>query len=80
MVLFEGKRQSLTNAAAREINDILQNLPGWRSKGNKLRFGRYFGAQQAFVREPRSWLKVYPISPSVANSLDFIYRNNLILI
>lgn len=54
MVLFEGKRQSLTNAAAREINDILQNLPGWRSKGNKLRFGRYFGAQQAFVREPRS--------------------------
>ncbi|WP_295280408.1 virulence-associated E family protein [Veillonella sp.] len=50
-VLFEGRRQNLTNAAAREINDILQNLPGWSPKGGKLRFGRYFGAQQAFVRD-----------------------------
>lgn len=50
MVLFEGKRQSLTNAQAREINDILQNLPGWEPSKNKLRFGRYFGVQQAYVR------------------------------
>lgn len=50
-VVFEGRRQNLTNAAAREINDILQNLKGWRPKGSKLRFGRYFGVQQAFVRE-----------------------------
>lgn len=50
-VVFEGRRQNLTNAAAREINDILQNLKGWRPKGSKLRFGRYFGVQQAFVRK-----------------------------
>ena len=50
MVLFEGKRQSLTNAQAREINDILQSLPGWEPSRSKLRFGRHFGIQQAYVR------------------------------
>lgn len=53
-VVFGGTRQNLTNAHAREINDILQQLDGWVPHKNKLRFGKYFGVQRAYVHESRS--------------------------
>jgi putative DNA primase/helicase len=52
--LFEGDQKQLTLGIAREINDILRKIEGWEtySKGSKkLRFGKNYGPQRAFVRE-----------------------------
>jgi len=52
--LFEGDPKQLTPAQAREINDILRRMPGWKpyKKGNgKLRFGKPYGLQRAYIRE-----------------------------
>lgn len=51
--MLQGEQKDLKNGRAKEINDILRGLEGWRpySKGNgKIRFGRNYGAQRAFVR------------------------------
>lgn len=48
---FDGTRQSLNNATARELNGLMQSIPGWEPhKGSrgKLRFGGY-GIQRAYV-------------------------------
>lgn len=51
--LMGGDRKSLTNAKAREIIDILQSTEGWEpyKKGSgRVRFGKIYGIQKAFVR------------------------------
>lgn len=39
----------------REINDVLRNMPGWKkydgNKSGKLKFGKNYGVQRAFVKE-----------------------------
>ncbi|MGL5316431.1 MAG: hypothetical protein ACRC92_24455, partial [Peptostreptococcaceae bacterium] len=51
--LFNGDPKLLTYAQAREINDILRQVEGWKgyekSKG-RLIFGKIYGAQRAFIR------------------------------
>ena len=52
--VMEGDRKNLQNAKAREIIDILQSIKGWNpySKGvGKMRFGKMYGVQRAFIRE-----------------------------
>ena len=52
--VMEGDRKNLQNAKAREIIDILQAIPGWNpySKSvGKMRFGKMYGVQRAFIRE-----------------------------
>ena len=52
--LLEGDRKHLLNAKAREITDVLQAIPGWVPYTNgtgKIRFGKLYGPQRAFVRE-----------------------------
>ncbi len=54
MELFRGDTKQMTPMQAREINDILRKMEGWEpySKGTgKLKFGRNYGLQRAFVRE-----------------------------
>lgn len=52
--VMEGDRKNLQNAKAREIIDILQSIKGWspysKSVG-KMRFGKIYGVQRAFIRE-----------------------------
>ena len=50
--LFSGDPRALTPFNAREINDILRSVEGWKAhdKGaGKLRFGSIYGNQRAFV-------------------------------
>lgn len=52
--VMEGDRKNLQNAKVREIIDILQAIPGWNpySKSvGKMRFGKMYGVQRAFIRE-----------------------------
>ena len=52
--LLEGDRKNLLNAKAREITDVLQAIPGWIPYTNgtgKVRFGKLYGPQRAFIRE-----------------------------
>lgn len=55
--VMEGDRKNLQNAKAREIIDILQSIKGWspysKSVG-KMRFGKMYGVQRAFVRDTSS--------------------------
>lgn len=51
--LFQADPKQMTPIQAREINDILRKLEGWEpySKGaGKLKFGRNYGLQRAFIR------------------------------
>lgn len=51
--LFQGDPKQMYPINAREINDILRKIEGWEeySKGSgKLKFGKYYGLQKAFVR------------------------------
>lgn len=52
--LFQADPKQMTPVQAREINDILRKIEGWQpySKGTgKLRFGKNYGLQRAFIRE-----------------------------
>ncbi|QGU96832.1 hypothetical protein GOM49_10230 [Clostridium bovifaecis] len=52
--LFQGEPKQMTPMQSREINDILRMIEGWESysKGTgKLRFGKTYGLQKAFVKE-----------------------------
>lgn len=51
--LFEADPKQMTPIQAREINDILRKIEGWEpySKGTgKLKFGKNYGLQRAFIR------------------------------
>lgn len=52
--LFEGDAKQLHPMQAREINDILRRLPGWKPYtvgDGRLRFGKIYGKQRAFIRQ-----------------------------
>lgn len=52
--LFDGDARQLNPAVSREINDILKKIEGWGPYENgrgRLRFGRIYGLQTAFIRE-----------------------------
>ncbi|UOQ93399.1 virulence-associated E family protein [Halobacillus shinanisalinarum] len=52
--LFEGDPKQLNPTQAREINDILRKMDGWESyekSRGRLRFGKYYGVQKAFVKK-----------------------------
>lgn len=54
--VLNGDRKTLSNAKARELIDILQSISGWEpyNKGSgKLRFGKLYGVQKAFVPSDR---------------------------
>lgn len=51
--LFQGDPKLMTPMQSREINDILRKLEGWKPYSNtngKLRFGKIYGIQTAFIR------------------------------
>ncbi|MFZ5818228.1 MAG: VapE domain-containing protein, partial [Bacillota bacterium] len=52
--LFNGDPRTLSPMTAREINDILRQVPGWKpyigGTQSRLYFGRHYGRQRAFVR------------------------------
>lgn len=59
--VLSGDRKTLSNAKARELIDILQSLQGWEpyNKGSgKLRFGKLYGVQKAFVPSDRGHNKL----------------------
>lgn len=49
--LMGGDPKNFRPIDARNINDILRNMPGWKPYGSTLRFGKLYGQQRAFVRE-----------------------------
>lgn len=48
--LFKGDVKSFTKIQAREINDILRNLPNWESKSS-IHCGVAYGRQRAFIKQ-----------------------------
>lgn len=59
--VLSGDRKTLSNAKARELIDILQSISGWEpyNKGSgKLRFGKLYGVQKAFVPSDRGHNKL----------------------
>jgi predicted P-loop ATPase len=52
--LFRGEIKDLTDKKAKDINDILKRHEGWEihnSANGKLRFGKVYGLQKAYVRK-----------------------------
>jgi len=49
--LFNGDPKQLTPMTAREINDILSGLHEWEKYNSKLRFGKVYGVQRAYIRK-----------------------------
>ncbi|RRH41216.1 hypothetical protein, partial [Clostridioides difficile] len=49
--LFNGEPKQLTPILSREINDILKGLDGWERYDKRLRFGKIYGSQRAFIRK-----------------------------
>ncbi|AJA50077.1 putative virulence-associated protein E [Clostridium pasteurianum DSM 525 = ATCC 6013] len=49
--LFNGDPKQLNPMQSREINDILKGIEGWKSYEGRLRFGKIYGTQRAFIRE-----------------------------
>ncbi|CEN24377.1 virulence-associated E family protein [Paraclostridium sordellii] len=52
--LFGGDMKMFYKGNAREINDILRKIDGWSALKNgagKLRFGKIYGVQRAFIRD-----------------------------
>lgn len=49
--VFGGDSKAFSLAQQREIKDILRRVPGWKPYDGKLRFGKLYGLQRAFVRE-----------------------------
>lgn len=49
--VMNGDPRNFRPIDARNINDILREMPGWKPYGSTLRFGKLYGQQRAFVRE-----------------------------
>lgn len=49
--LFNGTKSNLSNADSREINGILERLPGWSKAPNPIRINKEYGKQRAYRRE-----------------------------
>lgn len=48
--VFEGSKTNFTSANARELNAIMQAMPGWRAGRAPRFFGNLYGKQRAFIR------------------------------
>ena len=48
--LFNGDPKKLTPIQSREINDLLNQIEGWKKHKTSLRFGKSYGKQRAFTR------------------------------
>lgn len=51
--LFNGDPKQLNPMMSREINDILRGFHDWESYEGRLKFGKSYGQQRAFVRKNR---------------------------
>jgi hypothetical protein len=50
--VMNGDPKNLKPIDARNINDVIRNIPGWKPhKGSSLSFGKLYGRQRAFVRD-----------------------------
>lgn len=49
--LFNGTKSNLSNADSREINGILERLPGWSKAPNPIRINKEYGKQRAYKRD-----------------------------
>lgn len=49
--VFNGDPKQFRPVEARNINDILREMPGWFPYGSTLSFGKMYGQQRAFVRK-----------------------------
>lgn len=52
--LFGGSRGTLSNADAREINGILERLPGWERTPFPVTISKEYGRQRAFIKVQQS--------------------------
>lgn len=48
--LFNGDPKKLTPIQSREINDLLNQIEGWKKAKSNLSFGKSYGKQRAFTR------------------------------
>ncbi len=48
--VFNGDPKLFRPIEARNINDILREMPGWTAYGSSLSFGKIYGQQRAYVR------------------------------
>lgn len=48
--VFNGDPKQFRPVEARNINDILREMPGWKPYGSTLSFGKAYGQQRAFIR------------------------------
>jgi predicted P-loop ATPase len=48
--VFNGDPKQFRPVDARNINDILREMPGWKPYGSTLSFGKNYGQQRAYVR------------------------------
>lgn len=49
--VFNGDPKQFRPVEARNINDILREMPGWKPYGSTLSFGSLYGQQRAYIRE-----------------------------
>lgn len=77
--LFENQASKLTNADARELNDIMLHLDGWApykkaglAGAKYLRFGKLYGRQRAYVRVSNGYGQK---RPSEVSSIDDTRRH-----
>lgn len=49
--LFNGDPKKLTPIQSREINDLLNQIEGWKKAKSSLRFGKDYGTQRAYIRK-----------------------------
>lgn len=49
--VFNGDRNNFKTIDARNINDIMREMPGWIRAKSTMRFGNIYGTQKGYVRE-----------------------------
>jgi len=76
---FGSTRERMKNMDARELNTIMQHMPGWRkyegNKAGKFRFDELYGVQRAFMRvstDEKQYPKANDVADNVADYDDLI--------
>lgn len=49
--VFNGDRNNFRAVDARNINDIMREIPGWERSKSTIRFGKIYGTQRGYVRK-----------------------------
>lgn len=49
--VFNGDRNNFKAVDARNINDIMREMPGWERSKSTIRFGKIYGTQRGYVRK-----------------------------